>query len=79
MDWDFEERLRSVLDPLSSAEPNGPARASDFDLNPDIRPGEPRRLKPAAVLVPIFTPVSNSSAAMRGARCATLSKPGRAQ
>ena len=35
--------------------------------------------KPAAVPVPMLTPVSNSSAAIRDARSATLSKPGRSQ
>ena len=50
----FEELLTSVLDPLGSAEPNGPPRASDYDLNPTFRPGAARRLKPAAVLVPII-------------------------
>lgn len=53
-DPEFEQQLKSVLDPLSTAEPNGPAHTSDFDLNPEIRPGGARRLKPAAVLVPII-------------------------
>lgn len=54
MTCDFEQTLRSVLEPLDSAAPSGPALASDYDLNPEIRSGELRRLKPAAVLVPII-------------------------
>ena len=53
-DRDFEQRLRAVLDPLDSADDAAVPAASDFDLNPEIRPGQARRLKPAAVLVPII-------------------------
>lgn len=44
------ETLRARL--LSSPPPLKPVR-SDFDLNPHVRPAEPRALRPSAVLVPI--------------------------
>lgn len=45
-------RLRERLLALPPALPLSPTRG-DFDLNPDLRPAEPRRLAPAAVLLPI--------------------------
>lgn len=45
--------LRSVLLREAPALPLVPTR-SDFDLNPSIRPKEPRALQPAAVLMPII-------------------------
>lgn len=45
------ETLRSRL--MRDPPPLEPSR-SDFDLNPQVRPAEPRPLRPAAVLVPII-------------------------
>jgi len=44
---DLEARLRAAL-----ARPGG--GSSDFDLNPDVRLPEGRRLRPAGVLVPVW-------------------------
>lgn len=44
---DVEAALRAAL-----SRPAGPS--SDFDLNPGIRPGSDKPLRPAAVLVPIW-------------------------
>jgi len=46
----FRARIEAVLDPLSSA--GADIGQSDYDLNPQDRPGE-IALRPAAVLVPI--------------------------
>lgn len=50
----FECRLKVALDSLSEGVDVVEPRASDFDLNPDLKPAEHRRLKAAAVLVPII-------------------------
>lgn len=46
--------LRAVLDPLSDEVLKATPQASDYDLNPSIRPDQTRPLRPAAVLVPVI-------------------------
>jgi 8-oxo-dGTP pyrophosphatase MutT (NUDIX family) len=51
---DFLERLAARLDPLDAAMDDvTPPIRSDFDLNPQFRPADPRTLIPAAVLAPV--------------------------
>ncbi|HTO41208.1 MAG TPA: CoA pyrophosphatase [Rhizomicrobium sp.] len=47
------QTLRAALQKTAPALPLTPARG-DFDLNPTMRPAEPRALRPAAVLMPII-------------------------
>jgi 8-oxo-dGTP pyrophosphatase MutT (NUDIX family) len=51
----LEALLSRRLDPLEAASAGAleVPRRSDYDLNPHVRPGEPRTLKPAAVLAAI--------------------------
>ncbi|MBX3480325.1 MAG: CoA pyrophosphatase [Caulobacter sp.] len=49
---DLRQWITHHLDPLEETATQGAAVRSDFDLNPDMHPGE-TAVKPAAVLVPI--------------------------
>ena len=50
---DLRERIAARLDPLDSWDPASEPPQSDFDLNPEFRPGDRPRLRDAAVLIPI--------------------------
>lgn len=50
---ELRQWIASRLDPLDSHNPANPALHSDYDLNPELRPGELASLRPAAVLVPL--------------------------
>lgn len=50
---DLRARLLARLDPLSAWSPEAPCAGSDFDLNPEVRPGPGRPLRQAAVLIPV--------------------------
>ena len=46
-------RLQAALSPIEAYDPASGTIQSDYDLNPEVRPGGRVKLRPAAVLVPI--------------------------
>ena len=47
---DLDILHRAVVDAVDA----GPAPSSDFDLDPKVLPAPGRRLRPAAVLIPVL-------------------------
>lgn len=52
-DASLRSALSTALDPIAEWDPARLADRSDFDLNPDLKPGGGRLLRDAAVLIPI--------------------------